>query len=51
MNKASDESVRFLEVHAKAALFVIVLRLKFYQLNPQLGEDIAADISKLCYFS
>lgn len=39
--KASDESVRLLEVHTEAPLSVIVLRLKFYQLHPQLGEDIA----------
>lgn len=51
MNKAFDESVRLLEVHAKAAQLVIALRLKFYQLNPQLGEDIAADTSELCHFS
>lgn len=51
MNKASDESVRLLEVHAKVALLVIVLRLKFYKLNPQLGGDIAGDISELCHFS
>lgn len=51
MKKASDESVRLLEVHSEAALLVIVLRLKFHQVNPQLGEDIAADISELCHFS
>jgi hypothetical protein len=46
-----DEFIRLLEVHIKAALLVIVLRLKLHQLNPQFCEDIAADFSELCHFS
>lgn len=48
--KASNESVRLLEVHTKAPLSVIVLRLKFHQLHPQLGEDIATIFRAVPFF-
>lgn len=44
-----DQSAGLSEVHTKAALLV-VLRLKFHLLKPQLGEELAA-ISELCHFS
>lgn len=50
MKNTFDESVRLLEVQAKAAVLVIVLKSQFHQLEPQRGEDMAA-ISELCDFS
>lgn len=40
MNMASDESVELLDVHSKAALLVIVLRLKFHQLILSLVKTL-----------
>lgn len=48
--EASDESVRLLEVHTKAPLSVIVLRLKFHQLHAQFVEDIATIFQSCAIF-
>lgn len=51
LGKGGDGPVRLLEVHITVTLLLAtVLRLKFYQSDLQLAENIAADCPELCHF-